>query len=313
MLQPEMRDDRDDHESPEAPRDNGISRRLVVKGAAWSIPVIAAATAVPMAAASAPPCSPVTFPIMPGDQTTAPEPQSVSLSTQGPDGSTYVVTISSAASTTTTVGQSGGLDGLPYTSFNLTTSGNGWAGNVAPDGSQDYTFGGFLPPTGGAIVLNQRAAVDPEPSGTAAIGSDLQTLTFVITKDGEVINPANFSMEIFDITSYVGVIPPGGDPYGGNGRGAYWDAVGFSLAPTSIAFTGSPGAATTGSGTGTLADPYHRSGSQEATPGSGYVSDTFTFATFPSGSTMQYSNYDGMVGWHFIAISSVTFDVPGCV
>lgn len=309
----EKYDNREKKESPQSPDRNGISRRLLVKGAAWSIPVIAATTAVPLAAASGQPCSPITFPIAPDAQTTAPDPQSISLSTQGPDGSIYAVTISSTASATTAVGQSGGVAGLPYTSFNLTTGGNGWSGGVAPDGSLDYTFGGFLPPTGGAIILNQRAAVDPEPSGTTAIGPDLQTLTFVITKDGELINPVNFSMEIFDITSYIGVIPPGGNPSGGNGRGAYWDAVGFSIPPTSIAFTGTAGAATAGSGTGTLADPYHRSGGQEATPGSGYVSDTFTFATFPSGSTMQYTNFDGMVGWHFVAISGITFDLPGCV
>lgn len=37
-----------------AAQGNGVSRRTLVKGAAWSIPVIAAAVAVPMAAASTP-------------------------------------------------------------------------------------------------------------------------------------------------------------------------------------------------------------------------------------------------------------------
>jgi hypothetical protein len=44
----------------ESPTPSGVSRRTLVKGAAWAVPVIAIAATVPMAAASAPPCAPNT-------------------------------------------------------------------------------------------------------------------------------------------------------------------------------------------------------------------------------------------------------------
>lgn len=288
----------------------GLHRRQVVKGIAWSVPVLTASAALPRSAASTVPCVPVTFSISP-DQTTAPDPQTISLSTVGADGSTYVVTITSAISATTTIGQANPTSGVPYTSYNLSTAGNGWVGNGGPDGndgSTDYVFSGFLPPTGsGAIVLNQRAAVDPEPTGSTPLGPDQQTLTFTITKDGTVIDPANLSLDVFDISSYEGE-----SPTDGNWRGIHWDAVGFSTTPSTIAFTGTAGVSTTGTGSGSLADPYHRTGSQEATPPDGFLEDRFTFATFPSGTTMQYTSFDGMTGWHFIAISGITFDLPNC-
>ncbi|MFJ2551566.1 hypothetical protein [Microbacterium sp. NPDC087591] len=45
----------------ENPRADGFSRRTVVKGAAWSVPVIAAAVATPLAAASTPTPAAATF------------------------------------------------------------------------------------------------------------------------------------------------------------------------------------------------------------------------------------------------------------
>ncbi len=40
------------HVTEEIQKNKGISRRTIVKGAAWSVPVIAAAVATPLAAAS---------------------------------------------------------------------------------------------------------------------------------------------------------------------------------------------------------------------------------------------------------------------
>lgn len=255
------------------------------------------------------PCTSVTFTIQP-DQVTAPDPQVVVLTEVDSFGDTYTVTISSTLSATTTTGQSSAASGGVYQGFNLSTAGSGWNGDVADDGSGDYTYNGFGPGAGvGAIVLNQRSSVDPEPDGVSPLGSDVQTLEFVTRKNGVVIDPENFTIDIFDITSVFG--EPGSPPNSG-WRALYWDAVGFSVEPASITPSGTfsygPGV-----GSGTLASPFRRAGEIEPTVADGYIEDKFFFDTFPSGSTMQYTNHAGARGWHFISISGISFEMGNCV
>lgn len=286
-----------------------LRRRTVVRGAAWTVPVIAVAAAAPLAAASAPnPCVPVSFIIKP-ENSQAPADQTVVLSSSDSAGNVYSVTISSVATSTTAIGQSN--PSVPYTAFNMNTSGNGWNGTSRTDGSRDYIYTGFAPSAGaGAIVLNQRAAVSPEPTGTEPLGLDEQTLTFMFTKNGVVFDPVSLSLDIFDITSVsrAGSAAPGTGAW----REGYWDAVGFSTKPATIVYTGTV-ATYSGAGAGTFADPYRRAGENQLTLGGGnVVSDSFTFASFPSGTTMKYLNYGNERGWHFISISGLSFQVEDC-
>lgn len=56
-----------------------------------------------------------------------------------------------------------------------------------------------------------------------------------------------------------------------------------------------------------------RAGENQLTLGGGnVVSDRFTFARFPSGTTMKYLNYGNERGWHFISISGLSFEVEHC-
>lgn len=293
-----------------AGRDVGVTRRTVVKGAAWSLPVIAVATAMPLAAASTVPCEPVAFTITPNPE--PPVDQTITLTAAAPNGDVYAVTISSVASATTAIGQSKPSAGTPYSSFNMTTAGSGWNGGSAATGSGDYVFNGFAPSAGaGAIVLNQRAAVSPEPTGTAPLGPDVQTLTFVFTRNGVPFDPVNLRMDIFDITS----IATGSTAW----RDRYWDAVGFSIAPGTKTYTGSAigPAYVTGEGAGTIGDPYRRAAAYAPTT-SGVISDRFVWPKAPSGLQMQYSNWTSDVtgsvvhGWHFISISGISFDATSC-
>jgi len=279
----------------------GLSRRTLMKGAAWGVPAVAVAVATPVAAAS---CIPVSIVIDPG-QTTAPDDQTLVLTGTDTSGTVYTITVTSThETTTTTIGQSRPGDSpIPYTSYNLNTAGNGWNGGIADDGSQDYPFPEFAPGAGvGAIVLNQRGAVDPEPTGTIPLGADLQTLTFTFEAGGASIDPTNLVMDVFDITS--GKAEEGW-------RQNYWDAVGFSVTPSSIAYMGTA-AYGQGDGAGTLADPYRRTDQEQPTDPDGTVTDRFVFASFPSGSQLQYTNYNDLHGWHFISISGIRFDAESC-
>lgn len=309
-------------DSPSGTR--GVSRRAVLKSAAWATPVVAAAVAVPQAMASTqPPCTPVTFTILP-DQP-SPESQSVTLTASDPLGNIYTCTISSTIGANTVIGQSRPSTGdanwpeVGYTTFNMNTTGSGWNGGEADDGRWDRVYTGFGPT---AIVLNQRAKVDPEPNGMVPLGADEQTLTFAFTMNGAPYDPENLSVDIFDITSVKFTPRPNTNPGDGSGwhpnagptgwRVNYWDAVGFSVPPSSIAFTGAspygPGV-----GAGTIADPYRRANEHEPTVSSGVTSDRFTFPSFPTGTTMKYTNWNNTRGWHFISISGIQFDATHCV
>lgn len=308
-----------------------VSRRTVVKGAAWSVPVIAATIAAPRSVASPAGCAPFTFAITPSIPE-APDSQTIVLAGTDDDGNEITVTITSALNATTTIGQErpaspvddANYPALPYKSYNLSTAGSGWNGGEADDGRWDYQYSGFAPAAGaGAIVLNQRAAVQPEPDGAVPQGPDMQTLTFVFTRNGVSFDPENLRLDIFDITSAYVPARPNTDPGDGSPwhpeagplgwRQIYWDAIGFSQPPSSIAFTGTTTGYGQGVGAGTLTDPYHRTEGNQPTEAGSVVSDRFTFASFPSGTTMQYTNHDGRHGWHFVSISGISFDISNCV
>lgn len=295
--------------------EGALRRRSVLTGAAWSAPIIALGVAAPVAAASGTsPCVPVKFAI-PLNQ---PSSNSVVLTHTDPLGHVYVLTISSAVTANTAVGQSRPATGTPYTSTNLSTTGSGWNGGFNPNGSEDALFTNFAPSaSAGAIVLNQRTTTSPEPNGTVPdAGSDQQTLTFTFTKNGALYNPKDLTIDIFDITSLR--TAPNNTPL--SWRNRYRDMVGFSQQPSEITTVGPY---VKGAGTGTIASPYRRSGDNSPTTGVDPILDTFVFDSFPSGSTMVYrngvfTNSDGTAsvsgkGWHFISISGIQFISEDCV
>lgn len=268
------------------------SRRALVRGAAWTVPVVAFASAAPTASASQP-CVPTTVQLNPSTSSTNP----LVLTSVGPNGEIYTVTISSTASANTAKGQTD-TSGT-FVDYNFTQNQQGWRGSNVNSQASDVKVSGFGEP--GAIVLNQRArATSTAPGSTPLPGAVSQTLTFSFAKDGVPFDPTNLSLTVFDISS------------AGNGtiwRSTYWDAVGFSVAPSAIVSATNPG-----TGTGTTADPFHRATGTEGT-GSSPVpfSDQFTFDAFPSGSQMVYSQNAGRQGWQFISISAISFTEETCV
>ncbi|PPG28628.1 hypothetical protein C5E10_13655 [Pseudoclavibacter sp. RFBG4] len=261
---------------------SGVSRRTIVAGAAWTAPVIAATIAVPSAAASDN-CPTGTFTTQFTTGQGAGNP--IILQATSPDtAEIYTVRITSVLDAGTTATQNG-------STFNMSQSASGWNGGWAADGSEDYIFNDFG--QAGALVLNQRKTGTTSPSGT---GADGQQLTFeFFDSTGRTVSPSNVQFDIFDISS--GANLPAWRPH-------YWDAVGFSVPPTSI--VSAPGG-DTGMGSGTIANPFGRSVGTLST-GSGPWRDQFSFASFPSGSTMRYTQLDGRQGWHFVSISGLRFD-----
>ncbi|PPF79669.1 hypothetical protein C5E07_18810 [Pseudoclavibacter sp. RFBJ3] len=176
-------------------------------------------------------------------------------------------------------------------SHNLTDDSSGWNGGGADDGSEDYQFDDFG--AAGSLVLNQRAEGTTAPASTFV---PTQTLTFeFVDSTGAAFTPTNFELTVFDISSVAN----------SGWRATYWDAVGFSVAPQSI----TPTELAAGVGAGTLADPFHREGDDEATPEGSDFFDVFRFATFPTGSTMLYTQNGENQGWQFISIAGLKFDV----
>ncbi|WP_371029496.1 hypothetical protein [Pseudoclavibacter sp. JSM 162008] len=258
------------------------SRRTVLAGAAWSMPIVATAATLPSAAASAN-CPTGTFTVQftTGQGTGNP----ITLRATSPStAEVFTVRITSTLDAGTTVTQSNA-------NYNLTQLSSGWNGGYANDGSQDYVFNDFG--RRGALVLNQRK------SGTTAAsapGTDGQQLRFdFFDSAGARIDPTNVQFDIFDISS-TDSTPAW--------RATYWDAVGFSRAPSAITTTPGKDA---GVGAGTIRSPFGRSTGLLPTT-AGPWSDQFTFATFPSGSYMRYTQLGGRQGWHFISVSGLRFD-----
>ncbi|PPF84889.1 hypothetical protein C5E07_05145 [Pseudoclavibacter sp. RFBJ3] len=196
----------------------------------------------------------------------------------------YTVRITSAL-------DAGTIDTQNGMSFNMSQTASGWNGGAANDGSQDYVFTNFGPTD--ALVLSQRKSGTTAPSGTSVDG---QQLTFeFFDSAGATVTPTDVQFDIFDISS--GDSSPAW-------RATYWDAVGFSVPPTSIIPT--PGS-DQGTGAGTIGSPFARSVGTLSTGATAW-NDRFIFAAFPSGSSLRYTQLGGRQGWHFISISGLRFD-----
>ncbi|ROQ15544.1 hypothetical protein EDF54_0407 [Rathayibacter sp. PhB93] len=272
--------------SPSSTPTPGPSRRTVSAAAVWSAPVAAAVIAAPLAAAStAVLCeSAVAF-----RRTSNTGGDTAVLLAPAPSGAVSTVRITSVlapGTTTTTQGQS----------YNLSQSGFGWQGRVGSTAleSREERFSGSAPR--GALGLNQRreGPITTLPSP----GSDSQTLTFqFLDPQGQVFDPVDLQLEFFDFTSLSrqAWVP------------THWDAMGFSVAPTAIVQDG----LYAGTGAGTLADPYRREGDNLPTVDV-FKKDVFSFASFPSGSTLTYTQHDGRQGWHSVFLTGLSFRSAVC-
>lgn len=274
-----------------------IDRRVVLKGAAWSAPVIAAATAAPMVAASGPidPCVPVSAGFT--SAVTSTDGATITLSASSPTvpGETYSIRITSALSANT-VTKNGPTDPEEtQVSHNLTVGNSGINGGR----NNDVIFTGFGPLE--AVVLNQRGQ---DPSNPAH--SPVQTLTFeFFDGDGNIVNPESASVDVFDISSVLSS--------SGTARATYWDTVGFSLTPATIEAISALSQGSPGAGDGTLANPYRRLDGHQPSQEASQYHERFHFGSFPSGSTLQYTSHAGRAGWQFISITGIRFSVhAGC-
>ena len=105
------------------------------------------------------------------------------------------------------------------------------------------------------------------------------------------------AITVFDISSLTGST---------GWRSTYWDAVGFSTAPSSITPNG---CADKGAGSGTLTDTFRRAADNRDSSVCSY-SDTFKFNTFTSGTVVRYTQHNNRQGWQFVSISNITFKAP---
>lgn len=309
----------------------GLSRRTLMKGVAWSVPVITFAAAAPAFAASGCQPEPVTVSPAGGATVTAITAGGVTIGQQfvitsqtaGGQAMYYRVTVKTAGSPDTVFQNPASEPDAPHDAFNMTIGNSGINGGRVNDGSGDSVFSSFSPNDINTLVLNQRGMESGGSGGDeqdAVYASPSQAVTFTfeqsISQGGPwtVFNPDTAEIRVFDISSATDAT---------SNRDTYWDAVGFSTAPTSIvipttAQAGFPvvsAADAPGTGAGTTADPYHRTSSNAytgafPTPGVQltYYEDDFLFNSgFPSGSTMTYSSHDNRGGWQFISILAVTF------
>ncbi|ROQ65190.1 hypothetical protein EDF36_0693 [Rathayibacter sp. PhB152] len=274
---------------------SGPSRRSVTAGAMWSIPVVSAAVSAPLAAASTLPCTSTTL----FTQSVVSATNPLTLSATSPTGTTSTIRITSvlAADTTTT----------PTTdsrNFNLTQNGTVWfAGGTdrqAYENAVDY----FGP---GLLILNQRRSGPVSTDGAITTevptpGSDSQTLIFeFFDADGKPFDPTDVQLTFLNILSDA------------TSLGLYWalkswSTVGFSVEPTSISSRGG----NAGVGAGTIADPFRRATAGERALPRTPRYDTFSFRSFPSGSSLVYSQFGGFQGWHNSAITGLGFRSSDC-
>lgn len=186
--------------------------------------------------------------------------------------------------------------------YNLQLSNSAWGPNGACFDTDQWSHS-----RNRGIVLNQitqPAEYDISDSVTGCGAEEnvpaKQTITFQFFREvnGQKVafDPINFKISIYDITSV------NRNPIW---RTQYKDAVGFSLKPDAITTISGP--YPQGIGEGTLSSPYQRAEGQNPTmPGNDQL-DSFSFAKFPSGTTMEYSNLWGF-GRQFILIDSISFD-----
>ncbi|QHC60042.1 hypothetical protein [Rathayibacter sp. VKM Ac-2760] len=282
---------------------SGPSRRSVSAGALWSIPVVSAAVAAPHAAASTAPCTSMTM-FTPSSVATNP----VALTATSPTGTRTTIRITSILApdtTTTTTSRDNSSNTAPGTSYNLTQGGT----VIYPGGSVDFVNESatrFFEP--GVLLLNQRRAGQVSTAGGELIpevptpGPPSQTLIFeFLDADGKVFDPVNVQLTFVDITSRVVR-----DEFYWAAKS--WSSVGFSVAPTSISTRGGDA----GVGAGTIADPFRPATKLDETARNTPRFDTFTFRSFPSGSSLVYSQFGGYQGWQSSGISGLVFDASDC-
>ncbi|MCJ1674795.1 MULTISPECIES: hypothetical protein [unclassified Rathayibacter] len=267
---------------PSAPA--GPTRRTIAASAAWSLPVVSAAVAAPLAAASPASCrSTAVF-----TQTSVASNPTV-LTAVAPGGAVSTVRIDSALAAGTTTATQG-------RDFNLVRDGNRWASGGSLSAVSEVVVRNY---PAGSLMLNQRRSgpitEDPSP------GPDAQTLTFTfVGPDGRSFDPTDVQLSIQNITSDTNP----GYPW----LLSWWSTVGFSVRPASISST----AGHEGVGTGTAEDPFRRAASSDAGIIGRALIDTFTFGAFPSGSTLTYSQHQGHQGWHASALGALSFVSYNC-
>ncbi|TCL85617.1 MULTISPECIES: hypothetical protein [unclassified Rathayibacter] len=275
--------------SQHRPDPHGPTRRSVAASAVWGVPVVSAAVAAPLAAASPAPCfSTTVFP----PASVASDP--TVLTAISPGGAVSTVRITSVLAPGTTTESQG-------RSFDLTGEGSVWIGEeTGPPPSETVARAGEPGAFGpGTLLLNQRRA--GALTQTPSPGSDSQTLTFrFFGADGRPFDPLDVRFTFQNITSLSDLSLPW--------VAGWWTTIGFSLAPTSISAQGSD----PGVGTGTVADPFRRSTSFEPVLVNDPRFDTFAFDVLPSGSTLTLSQHDGQQGWHSTALTALRFRARDC-
>ncbi|NQX15570.1 hypothetical protein [Rathayibacter sp. VKM Ac-2857] len=252
--------------------------------AAWSVPVVAAAVAAPLASASPVFCRSAT---MFTRSTVASNPTVLSaVSTTGVPSTVRITSVLAPGTTTETEGQS----------FNLTRDTVVWSGFAERRSSYEAQGrGGWVP---GSLVLNQRRA--GSTAGTPTAGSPAQTLMVeFFDKDGRPFAPVGAELTFSHIDSRAAPSAPW--------FVSSWDTVGFSTPPVSISSRGG----SAGTGAGTVADPFRRATGDEPAGGEPLF-DTFAFDVLPSGSTFVCGQHEGRQGWQSLALSALSFRSTDC-
>lgn len=266
------------------------SRRTVTKGLAWTVPAVAV-TAPARAHAVSGACSFIA-------NFSVDDSAPVLLATSPDTARQIRIDLSTLAGPCTTL-----------TAQNLGRGGSGTQQNWNdPCATQD--FSGFGP--AGAVVLNQVSTKDGCDRSTACGPEvhDAQDVTFTfsdVATGAPVAGIGDVRLEVFDITS-VAEFQGSSDwssPTAPYWAGRYYDAVGFDVTPTSII----PSAYDPGAGTGSLSDPFHRTGSKMPSESGRIWQDSFLWSALPGSSlVLRYTNL--FYGYHFVSVSGLSFTAP---
>ncbi|MDY0914271.1 hypothetical protein [Rathayibacter festucae] len=279
---------------------SGPTRRSVTAGALWSIPVISAAVGAPLAAASmtpAPSPRPCTSVAMFTQSSVSSNP--LTLTATSPTGTSSTVRITSVLAPDTTTTPT-----TDSTNYNLTQDGTVWYAGGSSDFANEAPSHIFDP---GVLLLNQRRAGQASSSDVRipevpTPGPDAQTLIFeFFDAAGKPFDPVDVQLTFLDISSSA----HSDTAYWAT---TWWSTVGFSVAPASISSRGGDA----GVGAGTVADPFRRATGFEPNLTGAPRYDTFSFRSFPSGSSLVYSQHGGYQGWHSSAITGLGFGSRDC-
>ena len=252
---------------------NQIPRRTVVGSVAWSLPVIAAAVAVPHASASQLCNASVDFTTVATNGTSSSTgfPSAVNSVTLATGTPAYRVRVTMALSANAQFGTASSF-------YNFSQSARTWIGN-----DQLST----VPGPAGPLILNQR-----RPAGSTALPV-FQRISFeIINAAGVAVDVTNFRITLDDI----------------NKSNDHDDVIAFLDAPATV--VASYGNA---SGTGTIGDPFRRVNTNGVPAGSPttFYRDTFDLGAVPAtGTRLDYVGGDPF-GWQYVTISALSFTAPG--